>query len=591
MANPTDIARETLKVLATRRMLPTPENYQKVYHEVAGTAPEAPGLEELQKIVRRLAEHAAAAKRPLLSLDRALGERQWTKVEEHLAKLAGGGADTVSWPDLIRELLKQWQTSHSGLTTQRKREGVEQVLIHFGSDPAMLGPKLQALVASWGQSPEAPGGSLTEGEALAEAAEAAPPSPAQAVRGAPQAPDGAVAGMLRDLVVQTLEHGVVPRLARFPDLADGARSLVARVREATDVLALQGLSKELKALWVRIELRGEDDAELLASVLSLLRLLLDNVAELVSDDQWLAGQIDVVRKVMAGEVDRRSMFEAERRFKEVLYKQGTLKKSLDEAKSTFKHMIATFVDRLGQMAESTSGYHDKISVYSERISATETIHQLSSVVHELMADTRGMQLDIARSRDELIETRRQVDEAERKVHELELELERVSGLVRSDQLTGTLNRRGLEDAFERELARAARSGAALSLALLDVDHFKRLNDRYGHQAGDAALVHLARVVQETLRPVDVVARYGGEEFIIVMPETPAADAVKAMTRLQRELTKRFFLHNQERLLITFSAGVAQWRAGEPVDALIARADQAVYEAKEHGRNRVVLSSA
>jgi diguanylate cyclase (GGDEF)-like protein len=136
-------------------------------------------------------------------------------------------------------------------------------------------------------------------------------------------------------------------------------------------------------------------------------------------------------------------------------------------------------------------------------------------------------------------------------------------MVRHDQLTGALNRKGLEETLDRELARAQRRQTPICLALLDVDNFKRLNDTYGHQTGDDALIHLARVIRETMRPHDTLARYGGEEFLIILPDTSIDDAMTALTRLQRELTKRFFLHNNEKLLITFSAGVTAFREGEP----------------------------
>ncbi len=111
------------------------------------------------------------------------------------------------------------------------------------------------------------------------------------------------------------------------------------------------------------------------------------------------------------------------------------------------------------------------------------------------------------------------------MRKLEAELEHVSEQVRQDQLTGTLNRRGLDDAMQREMARAERRKIGLCVAVLDLDNFKKLNDTYGHQAGDDALVHLTKVVRKTLRPTDTVARFGGEEFVIVFSETDLPQAV------------------------------------------------------------------
>jgi diguanylate cyclase len=123
--------------------------------------------------------------------------------------------------------------------------------------------------------------------------------------------------------------------------------------------------------------------------------------------------------------------------------------------------------------------------------------------------------------------------------------------------------------------------------LLDIDNFKKLNDRLGHKTGDEALIHLVKVVRDSLRPMDTLARYGGEEFVILIPDTPLEEAINAMTRLQRELTKNFFLAYNEKILITFSAGVAQFSQDETGADAIKRADQAMYLAKRAGKNRVL----
>ena len=143
--------------------------------------------------------------------------------------------------------------------------------------------------------------------------------------------------------------------------------------------------------------------------------------------------------------------------------------------------------------------------------------------------------------------------------------------------------------MEREIARTRRLDSSLCLALLDVDNFKALNDRLGHASGDAALVHLAQVTREVMRPQDLLARYGGEEFVLLLPDTTVDSGVKAMMRLQRELTTRFFLQGSERVLITFSAGVAQLGSDEASSDVIRRADQAMYLAKRAGKNRVMAA--
>lgn len=175
--------------------------------------------------------------------------------------------------------------------------------------------------------------------------------------------------------------------------------------------------------------------------------------------------------------------------------------------------------------------------------------------------------------------------AEMRIVELEKALAEAREFASIDPLTGALNRRGFENAFQRELARSRRNGAGLALALIDLDNFKRLNDRHGHLAGDQALVHLVRVVHAALRPSDVLARFGGEEFVLLLPETSLADAAAAIARIQRQLAAQP-LSGRE-CVLTFSAGVVVQQAGESLAASIARADAATYAAKRAGKNCVV----
>jgi diguanylate cyclase len=250
--------------------------------------------------------------------------------------------------------------------------------------------------------------------------------------------------------------------------------------------------------------------------------------------------------------------------------------------------MTTFIDRLGDLTTSTGDYHSKIEGYSQKIGTANNITELSHLLNDIMQDTRVIQASALRSHEELLETRQRVQESEEKIKELENALEQVSEKVREDQLTGVLNRRGLDEAFEREATRADRSQTPLCIALLDIDNFKRLNDSLGHLAGDQALIHLTNVIKESLRPSDSVARYGGEEFVIVLPDIDLDQAELTISRLQRELTKKFFLYNDERVLVTFSAGVTLRSPAEEQADVIGRADKAMYQAKQAGKNQVVV---
>lgn len=394
---------------------------------------------------------------------------------------------------------------------------------------------------------------------------------------------------LRDLLARTLNFAVTSLLEGSPVLVAEAEALGAAVKVAQTEEALNEVGVRLKQLCYQIDIKTGDLREQQELLMRLFKLLLENVSELLDEDSWLRGQIDVVQNLISGPIEPRALEEATRSLKEVIYKQGQLKHSLSDVKLTVKNMMMTFIDRLGSVATSTSDYTEKISGLSERISHAADITELNAIMDELLRETRAVQTEALQSRDRMIAARQEVQEAEQRIHALEAKLQHMSELVREDQLTGSLNRRGLDDVFERESARSDRRGTPLCIALLDLDDFKRLNDTYGHEAGDSALKHLVKIVKETLRTMDVIARFGGEEFLILLPETTVEAASQTMTRLQRELTKHFFMADNEKILITFSAGVALRQPNEEQASLVKRADRAMYEAKKTGKNRVVIA--
>ena len=406
----------------------------------------------------------------------------------------------------------------------------------------------------------------------------------------PGSANGAIVSELtRDLLSRTFTHAVTPLLEELPDLARESESLGTDSRLATSEPTLNEISTRLKQLCFRIDTNRSVIGEEREQLLHLLTLLLENVGELVEDDSWIHGQLAAIKALLAGPIDLAALDHAARTLKALIYKQGALKHGLTEAKSKLKNMLALFIERLGSMAATTGDHHTRIGGFTEKIGSAEDIGQLSKVLDDVMQEMRSIQNETLRSRDEMLFAQQEAQHAEARIHDLEAELQQLSEMVREDQLTGSLNRRGLDEAFVREASRADRRDSPMCVAMLDLDDFKRLNDTHGHVAGDEALRHLVRLIKQTLRATEVVARFGGEEFVILMPDTKADDAAMVLTRLQRKLTKRFFLYENQRLLITFSGGVAQRLPGEDQVAVVKRADDAVYRAKKAGKNRILIA--
>jgi two-component system cell cycle response regulator len=165
---------------------------------------------------------------------------------------------------------------------------------------------------------------------------------------------------------------------------------------------------------------------------------------------------------------------------------------------------------------------------------------------------------------------------------------RLEVLAHTDPLTQTLNRRALTVRLVSEMDRARRYGAELSMLMVDLDHFKKINDSMGHLVGDDVLRELAHLLTESVRSVDFVARYGGEEFVVVLPETQAPGAAKFAERMRERIATTSFVPQHGGVRLTASIGVASYPTNEvhTVDDLFARADEALYRAKAEGRNRV-----
>lgn len=177
-----------------------------------------------------------------------------------------------------------------------------------------------------------------------------------------------------------------------------------------------------------------------------------------------------------------------------------------------------------------------------------------------------------------------IDITRRKEYELQL-----AQLAHFDPLTGLANRRQMMDRLKQESERATRHGQGFVLAMLDVDHFKQFNDQYGHEVGDCILAEVARAMENELREYDICGRWGGEEFLLMLPDTSLDVAQTVIDRVHRGIRQRSVMLHNQKLSITTSIGVAEYRYGEPFAEMLRRADSAMLEAKRNGRNRVLYT--
>lgn len=233
---------------------------------------------------------------------------------------------------------------------------------------------------------------------------------------------------------------------------------------------------------------------------------------------------------------------------------------------------------LGRFGKEIGGLMDQAT----RLDGSDGVR---AILQALTVSALALQEAVDQSREELARTQQQLAQ-------VSTELERTHEQARTDPLTGFLNRRGMEEILLREFARSRRTASPLSVAILDIDHFKQVNDEHGHEVGDQALVHLAKVAKSGLRETDVVCRYGGEEFVVVFPGAAADGARFVIDRMRTLAEKAPLAIGALKLQLRFSAGISELTGADgSIRVLLKRADDALYEAKRAGRNRVVVGNA
>lgn len=219
---------------------------------------------------------------------------------------------------------------------------------------------------------------------------------------------------------------------------------------------------------------------------------------------------------------------------------------------------------------------------------------MPGVIKELLAELNDLVSTISSKRDQISDMAQVIKQREHENQLLLLELEHNLCLAQeeaeTDVLTGLYNRKVIEERFETEIEKADRLGYPISVLMADLDHFKQVNDTFGHPIGDEVLKIFARILRESVRTSDIVARYGGEEFIVVLPETPADYATRVAQRINGEFTKAVSRELEEirSFTCTVSVGIADYpTCSEKKYGLISAADFALFKAKQNGRNCVV----
>ncbi|MEQ8661184.1 MAG: GGDEF domain-containing protein [Gammaproteobacteria bacterium] len=346
--------------------------------------------------------------------------------------------------------------------------------------------------------------------------------------------------LARDTLQSLLDHLSLP-----PDAQTRLAGITPHLQDASDGNELRAVARELAAFV------GDLVSSLQAEITGLNGFLLS-----------IKGRLDAVSGHVVEESRDRKRAAAARE-----HLDNTVRRSLDDMRGKVQHtsdleaLKAAIQHQIAHLDHSVSGYLEL-----EGLRATSTEVALRRLADQLVAMKRESEL----LRDKLAEAQARASR---------------------DVLTGLPNRLADNERVEVEHARMQRSGKPLSLAVLDLDHFKIINDNWGHQAGDRVLRHLARELGAQIRASDFFARLGGEEFVLLLPETALPGARVVVEKLREHIARCRFKYKDAPVAVTVSCGITEFRAGETPHDAFARADAALYAAKSAGRNRCEAAAA
>lgn len=255
---------------------------------------------------------------------------------------------------------------------------------------------------------------------------------------------------------------------------------------------------------------------------------------------------------------------------------------LRESTNRLQATIQAVIERVDQAGKDQGNYGEKLAGFSASLSESGT-GDMADLVKGILNDTRQIM-----EKNQSLESR--LGESSQEINDLRQNLEDVRREAMTDALTGIANRKYFDVALREEAGRAQEEGTDLCLLLMDIDHFKRFNDTYGHLIGDEVLKAVARILKDGVKGRDTAARYGGEEFVVILPQTQLDDALTVADQIRQNLASRKLKNRktgEDYGVVTLSVGAAKYRSGESLESFVRRADQGLYRAKAEGRNQVI----
>jgi diguanylate cyclase len=261
---------------------------------------------------------------------------------------------------------------------------------------------------------------------------------------------------------------------------------------------------------------------------------------------------------------------------------------LERRDAELHRIIQVLSDGLAGVSQGAAAYHRRLLDNGSRLEAASRLSDLMKMRAAITAEVQGLRAAVA---ERQVEEQSQAKALRSEIEQLRQNVARAQSEARTDPLTGAANRAAFDEELARRCELAAAGSESFALVLADIDHFKQINDTYGHPVGDRVLTAFVAFLRARIRRDDTLARYGGEEFAVILPGATLRPALRKARQLNEELARCDWAADPTtKLKFTASMGVTTWQSGDDATGLVERADRALYRAKHEGRNRVVKAA-
>ncbi|MEA3240619.1 MAG: diguanylate cyclase [Pseudomonadota bacterium] len=349
------------------------------------------------------------------------------------------------------------------------------------------------------------------------------------------------------------------------------------------------LEQQVSSLKGEIMSQSGKETELtgaLEGMKSLVALSLREVESMSDQDEKLRGLFEETRTKLEGLSTLEDLDDFSRQLKNLFFQKTLIQGVIEQERDELKNIILIMAGTLTSFLDIGGEFDSNLDSYAKQLQVVKDIHEIQKVRDLLLKETMSLKGHTARMIKEVQQANQRVESANQKIEKLKQQMEKIKQKVSIDPLTRVDNRRAFDARIKQEFASFKRYGRKGSMIMIDIDHFKMVNDTYGHRTGDGVLRVVSGIIKKEIRDIDSVARYGGEEFAVILPHTILSPTLEVAERLRAKVEESRFSYKGKQFSVTISLGVGEIQEEDTLETFIQRVDAALYAAKNAGRNQV-----